>query len=167
MLKYIVNKDTINLCKQFALDSVESSLDEYSKRNQSNKELIIQQIFEGKVAEFAVYQYYKDRQLDCTLPDISIYTKRKKSFSSDLQVGMYHIHVKSQNLSSQRRYGKSWLFQAKDPLFKKATEYDICVFCTVDENVVTIELKDQFVNLTFSEPKLDKLKGNKKAFYLD
>lgn len=156
-------------CVDFA-DAVYSSCSEkYASRGQNNKELIVQQIAEGKLAEWAVMFYYQGKDLECSEPDHQIYTAKKKSFEADLKRGKYRIHVKSQNKESIERYGLSWLFQIEDSLFTKANSLDIVVFCVVDLNLREVEIvyKNQFKKLFFEPPKLAKFRGVKLAVYLE
>jgi hypothetical protein len=156
------------MCKNFADRVVSTNLDEYSKRNQFNKEKIKHDIFIGKLAEWGVYFLYLERnRKNIDPPDMMIYGKSKKSFDTDLSWGLFKLHIKAQDLDSANRYGDSWLFQIKDPLFDYANEYDIIIACSVGNNYeVSIKLEKPFKNLIFSKPKLAKLVDNKKALYL-
>ena len=99
------------------------------------------QIFEGKLAEWGVYKYLILQNKNCTAPDI--------------------------NKDSAKKYGLSWVFQSKDPMFKKADDNDICIFCLVYDNNIEIILERPFKKLIFKDPKIPFLKGIKKVVYLE
>ena len=168
-VKIKLPKEILDHCRDFAEAVFESCSEKYEQRGQIERPLIIQQITEGKFAEWAVSYYYNNNDIDCSDPDHTIYTKRKKSFDADLNRGKYRIHVKGQNKESVERYGMSWLFQLEDPLFTKAKLNDIVVFCVVDlkKRQVEIVYKNQFKKLFFEPPKLTKFLGIKLAVYLD
>jgi hypothetical protein len=168
-IKIRLTDQILEHCKEFAEAVYDSCSEKYEQRGQSERPLIIQQIMEGKFAEWGVSIYYNNNDLECSEPDHKIYTKKKKSFDADLKRGKFRIHVKSQNQDSINRYGKSWLFQLEDSLFRKANSLDIVVFCVVDLNLKQVEIvyKNQFSKLFFEPPKLAKFRGIKLAVYLE
>lgn len=171
MKTYYLSSDIIKMCQNFADLVVNTNVDEYSRRNQTDTEKIKQDILIGKLAEWGVYFIYLERgRKTVSVPDMSIYNRRNKSFDPDLNWGLYKLHIKSQSSISSQRYGSSWVFQSKDPLFDFCNEYDIVIGCRVDYEedgaVVKILLEKPFKNLNFGEPKLSKFGGNKKVVYL-
>jgi hypothetical protein len=175
--EYYLERDIIKLCEVFADRVISSNLDEYAKRNQFNHKKIWNDIFQGKIAEWGVYFIYLERgRKNINPPDMTVYNKNNKSFDSDLKFGLFNLHIKSQTYESAIRYGDSWMFQAKDPLFESASEYDIVIGCTVSLNEtakdyiegasVEIKLEKAFSKLIIGEPKLSKFSGDKKAVYL-
>ena len=115
-----ITKEMQEACKTFAEEVISTNVEEYAKRNQTDIELIKKQIYEGKLAEWATCKFYKDMKMDhCTEPDMKIYSKDEKSFDADLHIKFRNfrrnIHVKSQNESSAKRFGTSFLFQKNDP----------------------------------------------------
>lgn len=171
MKSYHLSSDIIRICQNFSDLVVNTNVDEYAKRNQLNIEKIKQDIMIGKLAEWGVYFIYLDRgRKTISLPDMSVYSRRNKSFDPDLNWGLYKLHIKSQTSLSAKRYGDSWVFQSKDPLFEYSNEYDIVVGCRVDFYTdgayVKIELEKPFKKLVFGEPKLSKFENNKKVVYL-
>jgi hypothetical protein len=102
---------------------------------------------------------------------MNIYSAKEKSFDADLKFGLFNLHVKSQTSQSSFRYGDSWIFQSKDPLFESANEYDIIIGCRVSLNedgaFVEIKLEKPFEKLVFNNTKLSKFNDNKKAVYLE
>jgi hypothetical protein len=176
--KYTLPPEIYITCANFADQVVETNLSEYASRNQFNREKITNDILYGKLAEWGVYFIYLNKgRTNINPPDMRILDVKDKSFSSDLNWHLFNLHIKSQSRDSALRYGDSWLFQTKDPLFGYSTEYDIVVGCSVEirtcdilgnvESVlVEIKIEKPFKDINFSEPKLSKFAGNKKAFYL-
>jgi hypothetical protein len=170
--EYYLSSDILTMCEAFADRVIESNKDEYARRKQSDLVKIKKDIVTGKLAEWGVYFIYLSRGRYLNTPDMQIYPKEHKSFDPDLRWGLYNLHIKSQTLESFMRYGDSWIFQAKDPLFEFSNGYDIVVGCRVSIDdfergaLVEIMLEKQFKQIKFGETKLSKFYGNKKAIYL-
>ena len=170
--EYYLGSDIVTMCEAFAERVIETNKDEYARRKQSDLTKIKNDIVIGKLAEWGVYFIYLKRGRYLNTPDMQVYPKEHKSYDPDLRWGLYNLHIKSQTYQSFVRYGDSWIFQAKDPLFEFSNEYDIVIGCRVSiddfENgaLVEIMLEKQFRNLKFGETKLSKFYGNKKAIYL-
>lgn len=161
-----LSDDIIYLCNHFAELTYQSSLDEYSRRGQNNPDKIKRDIAQGKAAEFATMWYLlQEGHGKVSIPDLTLH--RKKSFDPDLTTSRYNIHVKSQGWESYNKYGKSFLFQKKDPLVikPKANDRIVTVLCKtlyIHEvswlgNPLTVEWK---------EPRVAKLRETKVAIYL-
>ena len=168
---YCLDYDIYKMCQHFSQRVINTNVDEYAKRKQSDIEKIENDILIGKLAEWGVYFIYLERNRNnIDPPDMKVYNVRNKSFEPDLKWGLYNLHIKSQIAESSERYGDSWVFQAKDPLFGFSNEYDIVIGCRVsiekDGVYVGILLEKQFKELKFGEPKLSKFGGNKKVVYL-
>lgn len=171
---YVLPREIYLLCKHFAFKSFETSQDCYAGRGQSDTRKIINDITTGKLAEWGVYFIYlHEGKHSISSPDMNIYPVRQKSFDSDLKYGSHRFHIKSQTFESSERYGSSWMFQAKDPLFAKSDDCDIIIGCRVDLDVlrddsclVEIQLEKPFNQLVIGEPKLSKFSNGKKAIYL-
>jgi len=171
MNKYLLDSDIIKLCDHFADRVISTNLDCYKKRKQFNYDKIKQDIFIGKLAEWGVFFIYLQRgRHNIIPPDMNVYSKKKKSFDPDMRWGLFNIHIKSQTYESASRYGDSWIFQAKDPLFEFSNEYDIIIGCRVaigdSCSEVEILLEKPFKNLVFGDTRLSKFAGDKKAIYL-
>ena len=67
-------------CELFSKYSVWSSLSEYKKRNQVNKDKIVNDIYNGKKAEFLVYNFLISKQKEINSPDLNVYEKHNKSY---------------------------------------------------------------------------------------
>ena len=115
----------------FAKRVVDTNLDEYASRGQTDTERIIGQIARGKVAEVAVYRLWQEMDLDRIIepPDFDVYSANDKDFSADLRSVDTHLHVKSVSEEDVRRYGASWVFQQNDPLVIQPSEEDVIVLC--------------------------------------
>ena len=172
MNQYHIQGDIIKLCEHFADRVISTNKDCYKRRKQSNLHKIREDILIGKIAEWAVYFIYLERnRTNITPPDMQIYSVEDKSFDSDLRYGLYNLHIKAQTSKSADQYGDSWIFQAKDPLFEYPSEYDIIIGCNVSADMfstyhVEILLEKPFQSLIFGEARLSKFGGNKKAVYL-
>jgi hypothetical protein len=157
------------MCNHFAEQSYLTNIDCYKYRKQTSPDKIQQDIATGKLAEWGVYFIYLNRDWRCiTPPDMKVYPAEQKSFDADLRWSTFNLHVKSQTQESADRYGDSWIFQAKDPLFDNATEHDIIIGCRVklDSGDIKIRLEKPFNELVFGETKMSKFKDNKRAIYL-
>lgn len=170
---YTLSSDIFKICEHFADKVFVTNKDEYAKRKQFNSSKIKNDILLGKLGEWGVYFMYLSKgRSNINTPDMSVYSHQKKSFDPDLYWGLFNLHIKSQSLDSATRYGDSWIFQAKDPLFGYSNEYDIIVGCrvAVDDNAktATVEmlLEKPFKKLKFGDTKLLKFSENKKALYL-
>lgn len=159
-----------DICRKFANDVVSSNKDEYARRKQFNINKIIDDIYIGKLAEFATYKILKTKRDTVTVPDIGIYSKNRKSFSADLTMDSYSIHVKARKTEFAKKYNLSWSFQAYDSLIKSPTEYDLISFCVVisssEVDVKRIVQANKLINL-YKDPELVKLHGIKKVLYWD
>jgi hypothetical protein len=168
---YFLSKDIITLCENFAENVIGTNISEYSKRKQTDIDKIKKDIVTGKLAEWGVYFIYSLRKRNIMEPPcMRILSKDKKSFDPDLKWGLFNLHIKSQTHESSTRYGDSWIFQAKDPLFGFSNEYDIVIGCSVlvekEGALVEIKLEKPFRTLIIGETKLSKFSENKRAIYL-
>jgi hypothetical protein len=81
------------------------------------------------------------------------------------------LAVKTQATSLARKFGLSWTFQAgtyrKDPILNNPNAW----VCFVEFNETTRQCRVfppyQIKELTFGEPKLEKLRGSKKVVYAE
>lgn len=149
-------------CKLFSEFSYKSSIDEYSRRGQSNTDKIINDIYNGKVAEFMVYNFLVGKGKELSSPDLNIYKKSKKSFDADLYVEDVNIHVKSHKVNNS--FPVSWLFQKTDPLvrFKKSSDVLALVVIDVKESYMYLS---RAAKIYFDEPIKESLKPTKVCVY--
>ncbi len=179
-----ISKEIKDICKEFADNSVGTSAGYYNNRNQSNPFVIKNQIYTGKIGEFAAHLYLKDFLPNITAPDCNIYTSKNKSFDTDLKSEDMRFHIKSQSKKSATQYGSSWTFQngskktgAKGHIdtevFGSDTTFQFVCFVQVDDSssianvlaIVPLEVLHQ--NKLFKDPVLEKLKGIKQVVYYD
>lgn len=153
-------------CLGFSEKSVDSSIDQYSKRSQNNIEKIKDDIYLGKVAEYAIYNHYKSQDKKISLPDITIYDAKHKSYDADLTLSnQYSIHVKSHYIKSQ--FPTSWVFQKTDPLIKSPSTSDIIALCVIDHKGQGQAYIDYATTLIqHTKPLVKKYLSSKTAIYL-
>jgi hypothetical protein len=159
-------------CKKFALDCAGTNADEYAKRNQKNLTKIQLDIAIGKAGEWAAQHYLLNKGWKCSDPDFEIYIGKKKSFDADLTLSGdpdLDVHVKSQSQDSAKKYGISWLFQKKDPLYRDKCQKDLIIGTVVSDDLseATIVMEGSVAKLVFGEPKVRQLRNSKVAIYLD
>lgn len=166
-----VRKESMEKAYKFAADRLGGSKDLYEKRGEKNLSKIEQDIITGAVAELAVYNFFRRNKIKTTKPDMTIYEKKKKSFSADLRSTKYNIHVKAQSFKSANKYGASWLFQKEDKLFKEPSDNELIVFCLVDDTYVNIEAivstKQIVEHELIEQPMVYRYQFTKNAIYLN
>jgi hypothetical protein len=151
-----------NQCNLFSKFSVFSSLDEYKKRNQLDKEKIINDIYNGKIAEFMVYNFLITRNKKPSSPDLNIYEKYDKSYNADLITDNANIHVKSHNVNGN--FPVSWVFQKRDPLLTSTKENDYLALVVMNKDVNYMYLKN-VLEVEFKEPVKESLRDTKSCVY--
>jgi len=181
--KFIISENLLEKCLSFAKSSVNTSSDKYASRNQFDVEKIVKDIRVGKIGEEGVYEKVSVLYPELSKPDHQIYSKKDKSWSSDLidEPSGIHIAVKSQDIGSAISFGESWVFQ-----YGNGGKYDCDtgVFKTVDpkhyvafvgvnipKRVGTLRaiVKIQWLHdkKLFKEMKKQSLRGNKVAVYYE
>jgi len=161
--------DDIERCHEFAEAQYVTSRATYARRGQANRDTIIRQIEQGKIAELMVYHHLR-KKFNVDEPDFNIYKGKKKSFAADLTDGFLRFHIKGQDDESARRYGISWVFTPSDPLVTKPMAQDIMVLVLLKNDTVKIEgflsaLTAKEQNL-YEDPKLERLRGHKVVLYM-
>lgn len=111
------------LCEisEYAKQHSNSSKSFYKTRNQMNGgNKIFYDCLNGKIAEFNLYFYLKDKGYTLKEPDLKIYDGKEKNYSSDLYVENkdIYLHVKSISIKAIELYGKSIVMQKNDPIVK-------------------------------------------------
>jgi hypothetical protein len=111
--QFIISPEMLNKCAEFAQASIDTNANRYAHRNQFNVSKIKDDIRNGKVSEFGVYEVLSQALPDLTLPDCQVYAKKDKSWDPDLKSPSSEIRlaVKSQDINSEINYGRSWVFQ--------------------------------------------------------
>ncbi len=160
----------IKHCQEFA-NSIDTGF--YATRNQFNKEKRTKDQVIGKLAEFAVHSFFKEKEMEVTKPDLQIYNKSKKSWDFDLKGKDLNLHVKSQSVEQGKKYGISWIFENSDKhIFRDIGSNDYVCFVIVDldkqvgEIKSIVKLQKLHESELFKKPKLAYL-TTKSAVYLD
>ena len=148
--------------KLFAESSADTSLDEYEKRGQADKHKITKDIYSGKIAEFMVFKWLKEKGKDLLPPDLQIYEAGQKSFDADLISDSTKIHVKSHTINEN--YPISWLFQKKDSLVTAPTENDFIALVVLSKEGCYMYLQ-KAKEVVFKEPLKESLKESKVCVY--
>jgi len=163
----------IRMCTDFAHKEYETTKYQRARRNQNNKDRIIQQTITGKVGEFAVMFFLLEKNNEVSTPDMTV--TYNKSFDADLTCNKIPLHVKSQRKESSDKFGVSWTFQKggyghghTDPLTNKSLNEDV-VFCHVDGKYVKIYGPYPWTKVKplLRDPMLKRLKGIKECIYLE
>lgn len=142
---------------------------EYKRRGQEDPKKIKQDIYYGKIAEYAVWIMYKEMGQDCTKPDIGVYKANEKSYDRDMTVNdTHHLHVKSQLLKQAHKFGLSWMFQKNDPLVTRPIPQDYVVLTvTINNNMVRVYEPQRAKDLigVYGKPKKRALQSTKVTLY--
>ena len=170
----------VNKCREFAEASVDTSLKYYRWRSgKLDRDKLINDIFVGKMGEVGAYKLLNDEfGIEVAKPDFDVYEGRRKSFTADLTAHGVNFHCKTQSEESERRYGKSWLFQYSeeryggDRLFKQdLTNEFIIPMSLKSTNIVEIHAIIDIADIVrydmFDMPKLEWFKKTKRAVYWD
>ena len=83
ILLHMPTEYQIKQCELFAKYSIDTNIEYYQKRMQFDESKVKKDIFKGKVAEFMVYNYLKQKHKYPTLPDLQIYSEDEKTFDCD------------------------------------------------------------------------------------
>jgi hypothetical protein len=119
-----------SLCLAFSNEVYQSNKEKYAERNKSDKDKIKSDIYKGKLAEYAVYNFLVANGKQVTSPDIMIYNKHDKSFGADLYVNKTSpLHIKS--CMHVDTLNNSWLFQPNDPVTILPSEDDMIAFVII------------------------------------
>lgn len=151
--------EEISKCKKFAQDVVHTNIDKYRERNQCDVDKIVDDIFVGKLAEYASYKLLLSKGKQVEEPDVKVYSARRKSFSADLTDGKMQYHVKCMKKSTAERFGLSWSFQMEDKLVTQPSDTDAMILCEIDNTDVDVKaiVKASKVTGLYTKPVLRKL----------
>jgi hypothetical protein len=136
-----------SLCDLFAKESVKNIDSYYSSKGQGDINKLIAYAYQGKMAEFAVYNTLVSlgKYNPVTFPDIEIYEIDNRSFDADIKASDKLVHVKS--FMKVDGYKTSWLFSDNDPLCEQPLPEDMVA-------LVEIELPKKFSGYFISAGKL-------------
>ena len=157
----------------FAEKCYKTNKKEYKRRGQDNPQKVKQDIYQGKVSEYAVYVMYSEMDgCTCSKPDIAIYKANKKSFSPDLTIHSngkeFYGHVKSQLKEQAEKFGVSWMFQHYDPLVRNPLLSDYIIPTIIlSLNFIRVYKPIKAINLIgkYGKPKVHQLRNTKVALY--
>lgn len=116
----------------FAHNCAKTNYKQYAERNQDNTKKIVQDIYNGKIAELLVHRYLVEKGKRCSAPDFVIYPAHYKSFDADLVCEGINIHVKSCIPSD--KWSNSWCFQPNDSLVKNPQINDFLALVVLGDN---------------------------------
>lgn len=167
--------------EKFAEARLEKSLDQYSRRGQTNTDKIKYDITVGALGEIGIYRMLKRLGMKVSPPDFNVYEAKNKSYDADLQdKDGYRFHCKSQSRDSADTYGNSYILQYGgngnghvDKLFKSRTNRDFLIPCLVDIETkeVTIygciKVETLFKKDLIKMPRVKWLEFSKRAVYLE
>lgn len=144
---------------------------DYTDSHQYNLQKIEHDHFVSKLGEEAVRQIFEDLKQHVKGPDYTIYPARQKSWQSDLIINETELAVKTQSLTSAKRYAVSWLFQSghqrRDSILNHPSAWVCFVSYNPTDQCCTVYPPHQISELIFKEPRLEHLKHSKKAVYLE
>ena len=167
--------------KNFAEARLEKSIDQYSRRGQTNIDKIKYDITIGALGEIGIYRMLKRLGIKVSPPDFNIYEAKNKSYDADLHdKDGYRFHCKSQSRDSADTYGNSYILQYGgngnghiDKLFKSRTNRDFLIPCLVDidtKEVIIygcIKVETLFKKDLIKMPRVKWLEFSKRAVYLE
>jgi hypothetical protein len=120
------------LADMFSKQVFNTNVEKYAERNQSDVKKIISDIYIGKMAEYAVWNYLQRDGKDATFPDIAIYPAKKKSYDADITAGDIKSHVKC--CVAMGVYPISWVFQPNDPVTINPSNKDFLALVSIEED---------------------------------
>ena len=143
----------------------------YRDTNQFNLQKIEKDHYVSKIGEEAVRIVFEKLGRQVQGPDYQIYKEKQKSWDSDLYIDGRGLAVKTQAASLAKKFGLSWTFQAgnnrKDPILNHLEAWVCFVQFNETTRLCAVYPPCQIKELTFGEPKLDRLKGSKKVVYAE
>ena len=136
-----------SLCDLFSKESVIGIDSHYANKGQGDINKLIAYAYQGKMAEFAVYNTLISlgKYDPVTFPDVAMCDIKYKSNDADIKASDKLVHVKS--YIKVDGYKTSWLFSNTDPLCEHPLPEDMVA-------LVEIELPKKFSGYFISAGKL-------------
>ena len=171
-------KDYWHKCRLYAENEFETVKKTRAQRGQTNPKRIKHQTAVGKMGELIACDWLREKGYNCTDPDFTIYSGRKKSWESDMHIlsshGKFKVACKAQDEVSARKYGRSWIFQKgghgyghTDPVIQSGESLSVFVSLNLEEE--TAEVMGPFrmcdMRPLFKEPRVNRLRYSKVALY--
>lgn len=171
-MKIELSKYYLKKCEKFADQQLDTSFDCYSYRGESRREKMRDDVVVGKLGEVAAMKYLHHLGYECNKPDFTIYERRRKSFSADLQTHCgLDVHVKSQSTQSRKRYGASWLLQKTDRLVNNPDPHEFILMVCLDgleaDIIGVVAATDLKLKKLFESPRVPRYARTKYALYFD
>jgi len=171
-----INNDQYLKARDFARSRLLGSKKLYEYRGEVKEDKIFNDIVIGVMGEFAAAAYLRKKgYTKVTRPDLKIYEGKRKNYSADLTCNhgkdLLDIHVKSQGLTSAKRYGNSWLLQKSDKITKDPGENEYILFTNVDleARIVTVlgvsKMEDIISQGLLDECRVPRYRHSKYALY--
>lgn len=163
------------MCREFAdamCDDGKAN-DRYEQKGHS-RNVLWRNHYEGKMSEFAVYQWLRDSGQNPSVPDTLIWTEAERPQKAldepDIVTEKNDMHIKSTSDYMTKKLGgrKSWSFRKEDPIVDHPTERDIVVGCTVlEDSNIRIDFLARADKLTpyYEAPVYDTYKDSKYCLY--
>lgn len=171
-------KDYWHRCRLYAENEFDTVKKTRAQRGQTNPSRIKHQTAVGKMGELIACDWLREKGYNCSDPDFTIYSGRKKSWESDMHIlsshGKFKVACKAQDEVSARKYGRSWIFQKggrgyghTDPVIQSGES--LSVFVSIDLGAQTAEVMGPFrmchMRPLFKEPRLKSMRYSKVALY--
>ena len=146
----------------------------YKRRGQNDPRKIKLDIYNGKIAEFAVWDHYKTvKGVECQKPDLTILEANKKSYEADLKLKKMNgkeslLHIKNQTVEQSEKFGLSWMFQKNDPLVFRPLLNDyvvLTVFLSMNLVRVFKPIHSRHLLNRYEKPRVAQVQDTKLALY--
>jgi len=141
----------------------------YRDSSQNNLGKIHQDHYVSKIGEEAVKTVLRSCGATVLGPDYTVYAGHQKSWEADLEVNGIPLGVKTQTQEAAERFGLSWTFQwgqqRRDPVLLDPDAWVCFVLFAETLSHCWVYPACQIQELTLAEPRLARLKGEKKVVY--
>lgn len=146
----------------------------YTTRRNTNAGRALSDMWIGKMGEFFAAELFRQRGIECTEPDLTVYDSRHKSWDADLVAGGHPVHVKtcrdtiSRVLSCRKHTVGSWTFQLHDDLVRNPKrEDDFVAFVYVPNSASLsgiVHSVRRFRDVALEPPRLAKFQSQKLCY---
>lgn len=118
-----------DLCVKFSEHCYKTNRAMYAAKGHSDRSKIINDIYIGKMGEFAVFNFAIENKRKTSPPDIQIYDTKYKSHDADLISNGKNIHVKTKILAGVGDV--YWTFNPNDPIVSNPSDDDFVSLVSV------------------------------------
>ena len=171
-------KDYWHRCRLYAENEFETVKKTRAQRGQTNPTRIKHQTAVGKMGELLAVDWLRGKGYNCSDPDFTIYTGKRKSWDSDMHIlsshGKFKVACKTQDEVSAKKYGKSWIFQKgghgyghTDPVIQSGESLSVFVSLNLADEHAEVMGPFRMCDMRplFKEPRLKNLRYSKVALY--